>query len=56
MARLQTNVISTGLLGLLLLPKLEETAKLPALATASNLKPHLTITGSEVSDITSLRR
>lgn len=46
--RLQTNVLSTGLLGVLLLPFLEETAKKTAPSASANLKPHLTITGSVV--------
>ncbi|KAJ7698929.1 hypothetical protein B0H17DRAFT_1006365 [Mycena rosella] len=44
---LQVNVLSTGLLGVLLLPLLESTAKLPSLhPNAAQLAPHLTITGS----------
>lgn len=45
MLRIQTNVIGTGLLGLLLLPLLEKTADLPA---PTSMKPHLTIVASEV--------
>lgn len=45
---IETNVICTGLLSVLLLPKLEETANMLAPSGSPNLKPHLTITGSEV--------
>ncbi|SGY74432.1 BQ5605_C005g03363 [Microbotryum silenes-dioicae] len=46
---LQTNVLSTGLLGLLLIPLLRKTAKLPSpCPESSGLKTHLTIVGSEV--------
>ncbi|GAA5911590.1 hypothetical protein JCM8208_005684 [Rhodotorula glutinis] len=46
----QVNVISTGLLGVLLLPKLQQTAKLPQPSGAEpvNLKPQLHIVASEV--------
>jgi len=47
-AVLQTNVISTGMLALLLLPLLESTAKEAAPASSPSFKPHLTLTGSEV--------
>ncbi|KAJ7117720.1 hypothetical protein C8R44DRAFT_626852 [Mycena epipterygia] len=44
---LQVNVLSTGLLGVLLLPLLESTAKLPPLVDDdSQMPPHLTFTGS----------
>lgn len=43
-----TNVVSTFLLGLLLLPKLKETAKL------FNTRPHLTIVSSEVHMFTKI--
>jgi len=45
----QVNVISTGLLGVLLLPKLQETARLPQPAGAqpANLKPQLHVVASE---------
>ena len=45
---LQTNVISTGLLALLLLPVVEKTAKMEAPIASSGLKPHIILTGSEV--------
>ena len=49
---LQVNVLSTGLLGLLLLPKLLETGELPTPAPAPGHagleKPHLTIVSSGV--------
>ncbi|GAA5926144.1 hypothetical protein JCM3775_005216 [Rhodotorula graminis] len=47
---IQVNVISTGLLGVLLLPKLQETAKLPQPSGAqpANLKPQLHLVASEV--------
>ncbi|SCV69215.1 BQ2448_2235 [Microbotryum intermedium] len=45
---LQTNALSTGLLGLLLIPLLRKTAKLPSPSPeSSGFKPHLTIVGSE---------
>lgn len=49
LADIQVNVLSTGLLGLLLLPKLQATAKLPqpAGATPAVLKPQLHIVASE---------
>ncbi|KAJ7089966.1 hypothetical protein C8R44DRAFT_751218 [Mycena epipterygia] len=44
---LQVNVVSTELLGILLLPLLESTSRLPSLAPDdSHIPPHLTITGS----------
>ncbi|KAJ7735789.1 hypothetical protein B0H16DRAFT_128083 [Mycena metata] len=44
---LQVNALSTGLLGVLLLPLLQATTKLPLPHTdASRTPPHLTITGS----------
>ncbi|KAF7326006.1 hypothetical protein MKEN_00451500 [Mycena kentingensis (nom. inval.)] len=42
----QVNLVATGLLAVLLLPILKKTASLPALSTAPDLVPHLTITGS----------
>lgn len=47
-ATITTNVVSTFLLALLLLPKLKETAKL------HNTKPHLVIVSSEVHFLTNL--
>lgn len=44
---LQVNALSTGLLATLLLPKLENSAKMPPPAGAQPLKPHLTIVSSE---------
>ncbi|KAF7358699.1 hypothetical protein MSAN_01208900 [Mycena sanguinolenta] len=44
---LQTNVLSTGLLGVLLLPLLQTTSKLPSPRPESAIPPHLTITSSE---------
>ncbi|KAJ6492248.1 hypothetical protein C8R45DRAFT_990729 [Mycena sanguinolenta] len=44
---LQTNVLSTGLLGILLLPLLQTTSKLPSPRPDSAIPPHLTITTSE---------
>ncbi|KAJ7509771.1 hypothetical protein B0H11DRAFT_1257718 [Mycena galericulata] len=44
---LQVNILSTGLLGVLLLPLLQATTRLPAPdPNASPMLPHLTITGS----------
>ncbi|KAJ7185753.1 retinol dehydrogenase [Mycena filopes] len=43
---LQVNSISTGLLGVLLLPLLQKTARLPAIPGTKHAAPHLTITGS----------
>ncbi|KAJ7058028.1 hypothetical protein C8F01DRAFT_1149228 [Mycena amicta] len=44
---LQVNVLTTGLLGVLLLPLLNKTATLPsALPDSTQIAPHLTITGS----------
>ncbi|KAF7354600.1 hypothetical protein MSAN_01373300 [Mycena sanguinolenta] len=48
---LQINVLSTGLLGVLLLPLLQATSKLPSPLPGSALPPHLTITGSEGAHI-----
>lgn len=47
-ARLQVNVLATGLLGVLLLPLLQSTSRLPPLDSDSsiNSSPRLTITGS----------
>lgn len=45
--RLQANVISTGLLGVLLLPILQRTAAMQAPVEGVNLKPHLTIVASD---------
>ncbi|KAF7356361.1 Carnitine acetyl transferase [Mycena venus] len=44
---LQVNALSTGLLGVLLLPLLQATSKLPHPLPDTALPPHLTITGSE---------
>jgi hypothetical protein len=45
--RLQVNVLSTGLLGILLLPLLHSTARLPPPhPDVSQTPPHLTFTGS----------
>ncbi|KAJ6473125.1 hypothetical protein C8R45DRAFT_406992 [Mycena sanguinolenta] len=44
---LQINALSTGLLGVLLLPLLQATSKLPSPLPDSAISPHLTITGSE---------
>ncbi|KAJ7847630.1 hypothetical protein B0H14DRAFT_2769813 [Mycena olivaceomarginata] len=44
---LQVNTLSTGLLGVLLLPLLQATTKLPHPLPDMALPPHLTITGSE---------
>lgn len=43
---LQTNVISTGLCALLLLPLVEKTAKMPVPPASNHLQPHITLTGS----------
>ncbi|GAA5926140.1 hypothetical protein JCM3775_005215 [Rhodotorula graminis] len=50
LADIQVNVLSTGLLALLLLPKLQATAKLPQPTSSepANLKPQLHIVASEV--------
>ena len=53
--RLQANVISTGLLGVLLLPILQRTATMQAPVEGVNLKPHLTVVASD-STFTSLHR
>ena len=45
--RLQANVISTGLFGVLLLPILQRTAAMPDPVEGVNLKPHLTIVASD---------
>jgi hypothetical protein len=44
---LQVNDLSTGLLGVLALPILEKTSKLPPLETSPWFKPHLTVVTSE---------
>ncbi|KAF7356328.1 hypothetical protein MVEN_00965100 [Mycena venus] len=44
---LQVNALSTGLLGVLLLPLLQATSKLPHPIPDTLLPPHLAITGSE---------
>ena len=44
---LQVNVLCTGYLARLLLPKLQGTSRLPRPNATSNLVPHLTIAGSE---------
>jgi retinol dehydrogenase-12 len=44
----QVNNIANSLLSVLLLPKLQQTAKLPAPSGSPNLKPHLSIVASEV--------
>ncbi|KAK7025039.1 hypothetical protein R3P38DRAFT_2952456 [Favolaschia claudopus] len=44
---LQINDLATGLLGVLLLPKLQATSKLPHPLPDTALPPHLAITGSE---------
>ncbi|KAK7025047.1 hypothetical protein R3P38DRAFT_2952500 [Favolaschia claudopus] len=44
---LQVNGLATGLLGVLLLPKLQATSKLPHPLPDTALPPHLTFTGSE---------
>jgi len=46
-SRLQANVISTGLLGVLLLPILQRTAAMQAPVEGVDLKPHLTIVASD---------
>ncbi|KAJ7450212.1 hypothetical protein FB451DRAFT_1146489 [Mycena latifolia] len=42
----QVNALSTGLLGVLLLPLLQKTARLPPIPETVQIPPHLTITGS----------
>ncbi|KAF8199209.1 hypothetical protein K438DRAFT_1823202 [Mycena galopus ATCC 62051] len=44
---LQVNALSTGLLGVLLLPLLQRTSTLPHPLPDTAIAPHLTITGSE---------
>jgi hypothetical protein len=44
----QVNNIANSLLSVLLLPKLQQTAQLPAPSGSPNLKPHLSIVASEV--------
>ncbi|KAF8182976.1 hypothetical protein K438DRAFT_1495462, partial [Mycena galopus ATCC 62051] len=44
---LQVNALSTGLLGVLLLPLLQRTSMLPHPLPDTAIQPHLTITGSE---------
>ena len=45
--RLQANVVSTGLLGVQLLPLLQRTAAMQAPVEGVDLKPHLTIVASD---------
>lgn len=45
---IQVNDLSTGLLAVLSLPLLSKTAKLQAIATSADFKPHLTFVSSEV--------